>query len=50
MGELAALNWSDYCDIRYLHIVREGARNQITNRYEIAEHPQNVENLCKQTE
>ena len=43
MGELAALNWSDYCDIRYLHIVREGARNQITNRYEIAEHGKSLQ-------
>ena len=38
VGELASLKWSDYCDIKHLHIVREETRNQETNQYEIVEH------------
>lgn len=38
VGELASLKWSDYCDIKHLHIVREETRNQVTNQYEIVEH------------
>lgn len=38
VGELAALKWIDYSDIKHLHIVREETRNQETNQYEIVEH------------
>lgn len=38
VGELVALKWSDLCDDKHLHIVREEIRNQIDNSYEVVEH------------
>lgn len=38
VGELAALRWEDYSDLKHLHIVREEVRNQATNQYEVVEH------------
>lgn len=38
VGELVALKWSDWCDEKNLHIVREEIRNQTDNSYEVVEH------------
>lgn len=37
VGELVALKWEDWLDIK-LHIVREEIRNQVLNSYEVVEH------------
>lgn len=37
VGELVALKWEDWSDIK-LHIVREEIRNQVTNSYEVVDH------------
>lgn len=37
VGELVALKWEDWSDIK-LHIVREEVRNQVMNSYEVVDH------------
>ena len=38
VGELVALKWEDFFDEKYLHIVREEIRNQVTNEIYVVEH------------